>query len=775
MKVTPLNFNWKFKFSFSNQDITTALRTEPINLPHVVKEVDLNYFDDKSTKTVSVYQKLFDYPLKKNRRLFVEFQGVMSKATVYLNGTELMTHIGGYTSFRVELTKHLLAKGNMLVVKVDSNETGDHPPFGKVVDYLTYGGIYREVNLIETGEVAIKHALVDGDGYNFNVRVYLDAFDKKPRSVEIRVFDDKIKFAEFKAIANNDYLQIYKVLKTEQWFPNKPKRYLVQIRVDDELLFEHLVGFRLIEVTKDGFYLNGEKIFLRGLNRNQSYPYIGDAMPERAQRMDAQILKNELGLNIVRSSHYPPSKYFLDECDKLGLMVFSELPGWQYIGNQEWQNHALNSLKEMVLTQYNHPSIVMLGTRINESNDNPSFYKQTRKIVKEIDETRPTGGVRFFGKSQQLEDVYTFNDFTHRGNNPGLTPKENIAKLNQPYLVTEHNGHMFPTKPFDDEPHRLSHALRHLKVLEDGYKMKGLMGVIGWCMHDYNTHKEFGSNDHISYHGVLDINRNTKLAAHIYGSQQDENPYMEVLSMMQMFDYPAAELKKVYIATNLDKVKVFNNERFIGEFYPNKKEFKHLPHPPIIVDNLLGPALFDRGLMSEYDAIKIGKLLYKAMNNDSKLGVFDKLAVATILKRYKIPLHQIGSLITDYVGGWGFDKKVFRFEGYKNGKLVKTITKGVNDKYQLKYKLHHNRLNIKNTFDVTKLDIEMVNSFEERAYYNNEIIKVIATGSIKVIGPKEKPIQGGITSTWIRADKKGMGYLEVISRFGSQKFSIRVY
>jgi beta-galactosidase len=775
MKTIALNFGWQFKFNFTNKDITTSFKNELVNIPHTVKEVDLNYFDDKQTRTVSVYQKVFDYDLKKNRRLFVVFEGVMARATVYFNGNIISTHVGGYTPFRVELTQHLLSRGNMLTVKVDSNEIGDHPPFGKVIDFLTYGGIYREVYLIETGEVAIKHALIDGDGYNFNARISLDYLEKKPRAIEILVLDQKVKIAEFKSVVNNDFVQIYKVLKTEQWSPNNPKRYLIQIRIDGELLFEKFIGFRLIEATKDGFYLNGEKIFLRGLNRNQSYPYVGDAMPSRGQRLDAEILKNRLGVNIVRSSHYPPSAHFLDECDKLGLMVIIEIPGWQYIGGNDWQGQALNILKEMVIANYNHPSIVMIGSRINESNDNSSFYKQTRKVVKEIDETRPLTGVRFFAKSQFLEDVYSYNDFSHNGSNPGLVLKKMITNPKNPYLVTEHNGHMFPTKPFDNEAIRLSQALRHLKVLNDGYKMNGLMGVIGWAMHDYNTHKEFGSNDHISYHGVLDINRNDKLAAHIYGSQQSETPYFEVLSMLHMFEYPGAELNKVYIATNLDKVKVYSNDKLIGEFSKDSKVYKNLPHPPIIIDNLLGNALFERGSMSEYDAIKIGKIIYKALNNERKIGIFDKLAMVTILKRYKTPLHQIGSLITDYVGGWGFDKKVFKFEGYKSGKLIKTVVKGSNDKYTLKYKLHHSRLKVGDTYDVTKLDIELVNAFDERAYYNHEIVKIKTAGSVALIGPSEKPLLGGITSAWLRADKKGIGLIEVMSKFGVAKFKVRVF
>ena len=135
----------------------------------------------------------------------------------------------------------------------------------------------------------------------------------------------------------------------------------------------------------DGFYLNGKKTFLRGLNRHQSYPYIAYAAPESLQRQDARILKNELHCNAVRTSHYPQSQYFLDECDRLGLLVFTELPGWQHIGDGAWKDRACAMLREMLLQNRNHPSIILWGVRINESVDNDEFYTRTNQIAHALD------------------------------------------------------------------------------------------------------------------------------------------------------------------------------------------------------------------------------------------------------------------------------------------------------------------------------------------------------------------------------------------------------
>ncbi len=183
-------------------------------------------------------------------------------------------------------------------------------------------------------------------------------------------------------------------------------------------------GFRDIEFRADGFYLNGRRVFMRGLNRHQSYPYMGYAAPESLQREDARILKEELCCNAVRTSHYPQSQYFIDECDRLGLLVFTELPGWQHIGDERWKEQACENLREMILQYRNHPSIVLWGVRINESVDDDAFYARTNAIAHELDPSRPTSGVRYIQKSSLLEDVYSYNDFSHTGDNPGVKPKK---------------------------------------------------------------------------------------------------------------------------------------------------------------------------------------------------------------------------------------------------------------------------------------------------------------------------------------------------------------
>lgn len=268
------------------------------------------------------------------------------------------------------------------------------------------------------------------------------------------------------------------------WDVESPNLYDIQYRLLNKETgklvdsYDTCIGFRRLVFKSDGLYLNSRKLKIRGLNRHQSFPYIGYAMPESMQIMDADILKYELGLNAVRTSHYPQSHAFIKRCDEIGLLVFTEMPGWQHIGREEWKNQACVNLKEMIVQYRNHPSIFMWGVRINESKDDNSFYTRTNAIAKALDPTRARAGVRANKRSHLLEDVYTYNDFSHNGNNAGCEKKASVtSNMKKPYLITEYNGHMYPTKMCDDEEHRLSHLLRHLTMHMSSIAAISVIGV----------------------------------------------------------------------------------------------------------------------------------------------------------------------------------------------------------------------------------------------------------------------------------------------------------
>ncbi|MGH9742219.1 MAG: glycoside hydrolase family 2 protein, partial [Candidatus Acidiferrum sp.] len=363
------------------------------------------------------------------------------------------------------------------------------------------------------------------------------------------------------------------------WDLEHPNLYSVHVRLlrGSELIDQdkRTIGFREAQFTERGFELNGKIIKLRGLDRHQTFPFVGQAMPGRAQRSDARILRKNLKCNIVRTSHYPQSRHFLDACDEMGLLVLEEIPGWQHIGDEAWKLISIDNVGRMIRRDWNHPSIILWGVRINESRDDHDFYTRTNALAHSLDPTRQTCGIRYFQSSEFLEDVFTMNDFGF----PLLPP-------NHPrYLNTEFVGHTFPTKTIDNKERLTVHMLRHARIHNQLASNPQYSGGLGWCAFDYNTHADFGSGDRICYHGVTDIFREPKPAAGFYKSQCD--PSDEVV-LEPAFHWARGDesigFTKAYVCSNCDHLKFYIAGKLVAEADPNKTEFAYLPHPPFVVD-----------------------------------------------------------------------------------------------------------------------------------------------------------------------------------------------
>ena len=541
---TDINNGWLWSSDFKEEMVKPDYEDagmESVRIPHTIKVTPLNFFDEHEYQMESCYRKVFDVPDKwEGKRVFVTFDAVAHEAEVFINGTSIARHSCGYTAFTAELTEYLnYGEKNVLAVRCDSREDLNIPPFGFVIDYMTYGGIYREVHLNVKEKDCIKDVFVSA-GADKKVKIKTEIEGEGELSAKIVSLADGTVLLNEKCGADAEF----KVSDAELWTLEKPVLYELTMTLkngDKEDTFTTRFGFRDAVFKTDGFYLNGEKIKLRGLNRHQCWPYVGYAMPKSMQVMDADVLKNELGVNAVRTSHYPQSHHFVDRCDEIGLLVFTEIPGWQNIGDDAWKDQAVTNTREMVTQYRNHPSIILWGVRINESVDCDELYIRTNKEAHDLDPTRQTSGVRYLKKSSLLEDVYAYNDFSHSGKNPGCEKKKDVTSdMNKPYFISEYNGHMFPTKAFDSELHRQEHALRHCNVLDSVMANDDIAGSFGWCMFDYNTHKDFGSGDRVCYHGVTDMFRNPKMAAAVYASQcREGEPVLEVSSSMDIGEHPA--------------------------------------------------------------------------------------------------------------------------------------------------------------------------------------------------------------------------------------------
>ena len=764
-----LNNGWEFteKFSQPFLDMEPAEDAIQVRLPHTCRQTPFDYFDEGIYQMLCGYRRKLEIPeIWEGKRLFLNVGAAGHFAEVFFNGEKLAEHRCGYTAFRVELTEHAhFGSENTLVIRLDTKETLNQPPFGFVVDYMTYGGLYREVFLevketacisdvflkpdlnIESGEGILRGVVtLDGAGGN----------DYALRQSITDCSSGAILARGSTRLRSGSVHTRLRAGEVKAWSTVHPHLYLVttELMKDRKILdrVETRVGFRKAEFRKDGFYLNGEKLRLRGLNRHQSWSYVGYAMPESMQRMDADILKKELGLNAVRTSHYPQSQHFIDRCDELGLLVFTEIPGWQHIGDEDWKAQAVENVREMVQQYRNHPSIVLWGVRINESSDDDALYTETNRVCRELDPTRPTSGVRCIKNSSLLEDVYAYNDFLHDGTNAGCDSKKSVTSdMEKPYLISEYNGHMFPTKMYDSEYHFLEHALRHARVLDAVAGETDIAGSFGWCMFDYNTHKDFGSGDRICYHGVMDMFRNPKLAAAVYASQADEAPVLELSSQMDIGEHPSGNMGKVFLFTNADSVRMYRNDRLIREYRAAESPFTNLAHGPILLDDYIGDRLREEQGYSASKARLVKDILnYSAIYGFSDLPVHIKTKAARAMTQYRMTMEDAYRLYGIYIGGWGDGVTSFRFEAVKDGHVVKTVEKAPVTEVRLQTEISHTTLREGDTYDVASIRIRAVDGRGNLLRFYHGPVRARVQGPVEIIGPETVTLRGGCGGTYLR-------------------------
>lgn len=705
--VRPFNDGWLFLAADAAPDQPDSA-FKPITIPHTNIILPHHNFDNLEYQFISTYRKRFRLPeARGGRRVYIDFDGAMIASTVWINGHLLGDYEGGFTPFSFDITDYLIENGdNLLTVRLDSTERPDIPPYGNEVDYLTFGGIYRDVWLryvepvhIENFFVKTRDVLTDSPKIEVDITVRNQSsqaascavtfwFDNNPTSfiggqetVEITIpAESKTTVTLSRALSQSAKL----------WSLENPHLYSLDLAISDtdgqvtyDEIWNSKFGFREAHFDKDGsFYLNGEKLKLRGLNRHQTYPYIGAAAPKRLQEKDADIVKYELGCNIVRTSHYPQSPHFLNRCDEIGLLVFEEIPGWQHIGDDDWQGISLRDVQAMIERDRNHPSIVLWGVRINESWDNTAFYTRTNELAHRLDPTRQTGGVRNFITSEFLEDVFTYNDFSN----------SIIDPIHTPHFVTEFNGHMFPTKTWDQEERQIEHALRHARIQDKAAGMDNVVGAIGWCAFDYNTHREFGSGDRICYHGVMDIFRLPKFAGYFYESQISPaaRPVLRAATTWTRGDRSEGGIDPLIIFSNCDEIEVYIGGELIGKYAPDRDTFPNLPHPPYQIRRLM-------------------------------------------------PLSQAERF------------KDLRLVGYVNGQAVaeQQIAAG-GLPCQLVLETDHDELNADGA-DMTRLVFKIVDQFGNRLPYTNQVITFEIDGPADLIGENPFALIGGQAALYIKA------------------------
>jgi beta-galactosidase len=348
-------------------------------------------------------------------------------------------------------------------------------------------------------------------------------------------------------------------------------------------------GFREATFQIDGLYLNGQRLEIFGLNRHQLFPYTGMAAPERLQRRDAELLKSELNCNMVRCSHYPQSPYFLDACDELGLMVWEEPPGWQYVGDAGFQDIVVQNVHDMIVRDRNRPSVIVWATRLNETANYTSLYAQTRALAYALDGTRQTTGAMYTqSTSGWAEDVLAYDDYESLDGNATLAP----PVPGVPYMVSEAVGALDGPPLYrwvDTETTLAVQARMHAEVHNIAQSDPAYAGLLGWAGIDYAS---LSGGDRIWHNvkwpGVLDTFRVPKPGAAFYRSQTEPTASPVILPVF-FWDFGSGSPADgpgpaTMIATNCDSLELYVAGQYFATATPDSQDFAGLAYPPVLVD-----------------------------------------------------------------------------------------------------------------------------------------------------------------------------------------------
>ena len=736
------------------------LTLEPVRLPHTVKALPYNYCNENDYQKLSGYRREFFAPKEwEGRTVLLTFGAVAHDATVFCNGRRVFHHSCGYTAFTVDLTSALhLGQKNVVAVRCDSREDLNIPPFGGQMDFLTYGGICRAVCLDVKEPAYLRDIFIETKAEG-DFRIYTATVGETvgcTLQAEIRSPSGSRAF-----YTGELSLPITGALNSvHPWSIEHPTLYTLTVRLirpgtsglPDRVLDEKSCrfGFRTLQFVAGGLYLNGQRVELRGLNRRQSYAYQGYAMPDSIQRLDAQLLKKQLGCNAVRLTT-PPSPAFLDACDELGLLVFVEMPGWQHVGDDIWKAQALQNCREMVCQCRSHPSIFLWGVRVSGSADDESFYKRTNETVRRLDPTRPTAGTRSTRRSQLLEDVYAYTDYSYHGRGVGCEARTAVTPdTRKGYLISEFEGAQFPAKPFDDEPHRLAQALRYAAVLNDTIAQQGVAGSFGWCMTDYNTHREFGSGDRICYHGVMDMFRNPKLSAAVYASQKTPRSpsdiVLEISSSMALGDHPGGFAGACWAFTNAESLRLYRDNDFVAEFTPDRRgRFAALPHPPIEIHDFVGLLLEKYEGIDRTAAPQVAAILNEMRRDAMELSPLSRARMYSL----HLSWNDLVQLYYKYIGVLGSPAAVYRFEAVWHGRAVRTVVKEPVQSVRLECTVHNPILTDGPTWDCAAVSLRAIDQNGNLLPYCGEAVQLRAEGPLRILGPSVVPLRGGMAGTYL--------------------------
>ena len=608
-----MNNNWAFYRGDIDQGASVNFddsQWEAVSIPHVMR-IEPKHNGTTAFQGTGWYRRYFHLSKQlRDKRITLQFDGVQTNCEIFLNGKKIARHSGGYIGFVVDITPYVhFHQDNILAIRVTNIDDGSTPP-GKPMhklDFNYYGGIYRDVKMLITnktyisdpletdlvagGGILVSYPKVTPEEALINCRTHVvNRVEGATLRLETKLLDHMGKVVAStsdKAIVSGDstFAQHLSVIDPKLWHPDTPFRYRLVSRIYiNNMLTDEVrtwVGIRRFSFHSsdgraDGFYLNGTKLYLRGANRHQSFPYVGDAASNSMQYRDVLLLKRG-GFNAVRAPHYPPSPAFLNACDSVGLLVIECQPGWQYFNEDSvFIERTYRDIRKMIRRDRNHPSIFLWETSLNES-PTPSWWMQN--AVKIAHDELP--GDQLFTADDLNNRSRSFYDVFYKVINPdGTDPLPNSPSLTREWGdawfadPTKENGlrasRIYGEKGLIKQCILRQNALNGEKeeALGGYWDHAGLdanpriSGYFLWSFNDYTR----GYDPVTAFSGVVDMDRYPKFGYYQMKAMQDaRNPtYGPMIHIASHNSRPDLD-SSILIFSNCDTVRLFRNGKLVGE------------------------------------------------------------------------------------------------------------------------------------------------------------------------------------------------------------------
>lgn len=594
MRIKTL-FNDSWRFVKNSSDISSVPESaEVISLPHTWNAIDGQDGGNDYFRGDCVYFKNFNKKdLPESDRHFLEINGANSSATVFLNGKEMAVHHGGYSTWRVDITDEL--KDNNTLAIVVNNEANEFV-YPQTADFTFYGGIYRDVNIISVDETHFNLEYWGGNGLKItpvmkdgNAEVEIEVFAKNLGEGDIFFYE--VTDASGTVIftkKTKDSIVNFAIENPHLWHGRKdPYLYSAKVVIvndgsEKDVVSSHF-GCRSFEIHPEkGFILNGEEYPLRGVSRHQDRLGIGNALLKEHHDEDMDLIC-EVGANTIRLAHYQHDQYFYDLCDERGIILWAEIP---YISRhmEDGRENTITQMKELIIQNYNHPSIVVWGLSNEITMDgakNPDLienHKVLNDLVHEMDKTRPTviAAISMCGIDEEyvhIPDVVSYNHYFgwYGGKLSDYGPwfdNFHTKYPNTPIGVSEYgcealNWHT--SNPESGDYTEEYQALYHEELIKQLFTRKYIWATHVWNMFDFgaDARNEGGENGQ-NHKGLMTFDRKYKKDSfYAYKAWLSDEPFVHICG--KRYVDRVEEVTKVTVYSNQPEVELFANGISLGK------------------------------------------------------------------------------------------------------------------------------------------------------------------------------------------------------------------